>query len=113
MALSLTPTLTTTADGRAFDTLAWERPKNPMLEPEDCLTCWSLSINVPISVHSFLRVEIALAYRDELTQQKGYIHGGIVGMIADTACGYAAYSLMPAHSSPIKLANTPDTREPA
>jgi uncharacterized protein (TIGR00369 family) len=41
-------------------------------------------------------VEIALPYRDDLTQQKGYVHGGIVGMIADSAAGYAAYSLMPA-----------------
>jgi len=43
--------------------------------------------------------EIALPYRDDLTQQKGYVHGGVIGMIADTACGYAAYSLMPAGSS--------------
>jgi uncharacterized protein (TIGR00369 family) len=43
--------------------------------------------------------EIALPYRAELTQQKGYVHGGILGMIADSACGYAAYSLMPASSS--------------
>ncbi|MDA1116602.1 MAG: PaaI family thioesterase [Proteobacteria bacterium] len=43
--------------------------------------------------------EIALAYRDDLTQQKGFVHGGILGMIADSACGYAAYSLMPATSS--------------
>jgi uncharacterized protein (TIGR00369 family) len=45
------------------------------------------------------RVEVALPWRDDLTQQKGYIHGGIIGMIADSACGYAAYSLMPAGSS--------------
>lgn len=45
------------------------------------------------------QVEIALPYRDDLTQQKGFIHGGIIGMIADTACGYAAYSLMPADCS--------------
>jgi uncharacterized protein (TIGR00369 family) len=45
------------------------------------------------------RVEIALPYRDELTQQKGFVHGGIIGMIADTACGYAAFSLMPAGGS--------------
>ena len=45
------------------------------------------------------RVEVALAYRDDLTQQKGFIHGGIIGMIADTACGYAAFSLMPADCS--------------
>jgi uncharacterized protein (TIGR00369 family) len=44
-------------------------------------------------------VEIALPYRDDLTQQKGYVHGGILGMIADTACGYAAFSLMPAEGS--------------
>jgi len=44
-------------------------------------------------------VEIALPFRDDLTQQKGFIHGGIIGMIADTACGYAAFSLMPAECS--------------
>ncbi len=43
--------------------------------------------------------EIRLAYRPALTQQKGFVHGGILGMIADSACGYAAYSLMPATSS--------------
>ena len=45
------------------------------------------------------RVEVALPWRDDLTQQKGFIHGGIIGMIADTACGYAAFSLMPADCS--------------
>jgi uncharacterized protein (TIGR00369 family) len=45
------------------------------------------------------RVEVDLPFRDELTQQKGYVHGGIIGMIADSACGYAAYSLMPASAS--------------
>ena len=38
--------------------------------------------------------EIELPYREDITQQHGFIHGGIVGMIADSACGYAAYSLM-------------------
>ena len=44
-------------------------------------------------------VEIALPYRDDITQQKGYVHGGVLGMIADTACGYSAFSLMPAGCS--------------
>lgn len=44
-------------------------------------------------------VEIELAYREDLTQQHGFIHGGIVGMIADSASGYAAFSLMPADAS--------------
>ena len=43
--------------------------------------------------------EVALPWREDLTQQKGYVHGGIIGMIADTACGYCAFSLMPADSS--------------
>jgi len=45
------------------------------------------------------RVEIELPFREDLTQQKGYVHGGILGMIADSAAGYAAYSLMPASAS--------------
>jgi uncharacterized protein (TIGR00369 family) len=44
-------------------------------------------------------VEVALPFREDLTQQKGYVHGGILGMIADTACGYSAFSLMPAGCS--------------
>ena len=44
-------------------------------------------------------VEVALPWRADLTQQKGFVHGGILGMIADTACGYSAFSLMPADCS--------------
>jgi len=40
-------------------------------------------------------VEISLPYRADITQQHGYLHAGIVTTIADTASGYAAYSLMP------------------
>ncbi len=43
--------------------------------------------------------EIRLAHRRDLTQQHGYFHGGIVGTIADSAGGYAAFTLMPADSS--------------
>lgn len=45
------------------------------------------------------RVEIALRYRADLTQQHGYLHAGITGAIADSAGGYAGYSLFPAESS--------------
>jgi uncharacterized protein (TIGR00369 family) len=43
--------------------------------------------------------EIELPWREDITQQRGYVHGGIIGMIADNACGYAAFTLMPAHAS--------------
>jgi uncharacterized protein (TIGR00369 family) len=40
-------------------------------------------------------VEIVLPFQAAITQQHGFIHGGVIAMIADTACGYAALSLMP------------------
>jgi uncharacterized protein (TIGR00369 family) len=40
-------------------------------------------------------VAIGLPFREELTQQDGYLHAGVITTIADSACGYAAYSLMP------------------
>ena len=43
-------------------------------------------------------VEISLTYRTDLTQQHGYVHAGIITTIADSACGYAAYTLMPPNS---------------
>jgi uncharacterized protein (TIGR00369 family) len=45
------------------------------------------------------RCEIAAAHRGELTQQHGYFHGGVMASLADSAAGYAAYSLMPADAS--------------
>lgn len=43
--------------------------------------------------------EIQLPFKPELTQQHGYFHGGIIGTIADSAGGYAGFTLMPEHSS--------------
>jgi uncharacterized protein (TIGR00369 family) len=40
-------------------------------------------------------VEIQLPFRPDLTQQNGFLHAGIVTTIVDSACGYAAFSLMP------------------
>ena len=43
--------------------------------------------------------EIHVPFRMEMTQQHNYFHAGVSGAIADSACGYAAYTLMPANSS--------------
>ncbi len=40
-------------------------------------------------------VEIQLPFHQDLTQQNGFLHAGIVTTIVDSACGYAAFSLMP------------------
>ena len=48
-------------------------------------------------------VEITLPYRTDLAQQHGYLHAGIITTIADSACGYAAYSLMPPESEVLSV----------
>jgi uncharacterized protein (TIGR00369 family) len=40
-------------------------------------------------------VEIVLPFSDKVLQQHGFIHAGAVATIADSACGYAALSVMP------------------
>lgn len=40
-------------------------------------------------------VEIVLPFAAALVQQHGFIHAGVLATIADTACGYAALTLMP------------------
>ncbi len=40
-------------------------------------------------------VEIEMPFRDDLSQQHGFIHAGIITAILDSACGYAALTLMP------------------
>ena len=41
-------------------------------------------------------VEIRVPFRANLTQQHGFLHAGVVTSALDSACGYAAFSLMPA-----------------
>jgi len=48
-------------------------------------------------------VEVTLPYRADLTQQNGYLHAGMVTTIADSACGYAAFSLMPPKSQVLSV----------
>lgn len=40
-------------------------------------------------------VEIELPYSEALTQQHGFLHAGMISAALDSACGYAAFSLMP------------------
>ena len=39
-------------------------------------------------------VEIGVDFDEAFTQQHGYLHAGLVTAVVDTACGYAALSLM-------------------
>ncbi|HEX6188617.1 MAG TPA: PaaI family thioesterase [Pyrinomonadaceae bacterium] len=48
-------------------------------------------------------VEIELPFRADLTQQDGYLHAGVITTVADSAAGYAAYTLMPAGSRVLSI----------
>ena len=41
------------------------------------------------------RVVIGMAHRPELTQQHGFVHAGMLAAALDSACGFAAFTLMP------------------
>jgi len=46
---------------------------------------------------------IDFPYNQSLTQQNGFIHAGVVTTVVDSACGYAAYTLMPADSEVLTI----------
>jgi len=48
-------------------------------------------------------VDIEVAMRDDLVQQHGFLHAGVLASVADSACGYAALSLMPAGAAVLSI----------
>lgn len=48
-------------------------------------------------------VEIEMPFRPDLTQQHGFLHAGIISTALDSACGYAAYSVMPADAAVLTI----------
>ena len=53
------------------------------------------TIGAEVSAVRAGEVEIVLPFSDRVLQQHGFIHAGAVATIADTACGYAALTMMP------------------
>jgi uncharacterized protein (TIGR00369 family) len=82
----------------------------PSFEPLD--PAWETKVKDSFGRQAFMReigalvtkvepgvVEIELPFREGLTQQHGFFHGGVTSAIADSAGGYAAFSLFPPDSS--------------
>jgi uncharacterized protein (TIGR00369 family) len=80
-----------------------ENPSSSMLDPE-----WQRRVRDSFQRQGLMQhlgaeltavrpgeCEIRVPYREELTQQHGYFHAGVTASIADSASGYAAYSMMP------------------
>jgi uncharacterized protein (TIGR00369 family) len=58
-------------------------------------------------------VVIALPFRPELTQQHGFLHAGTVTAVVDSACGYAALSLMEPGAAVLSVEFKVNLLEPA
>ena len=56
-----------------------------------------IQATMPVIEHG--RTEIHLPHWTGVEQQHGFVHGGVVGMIADSAAGYAAMSVVPETAS--------------
>jgi uncharacterized protein (TIGR00369 family) len=48
-------------------------------------------------------VVVAMGHQDALTQQHGFLHAGMLAAALDSACGYAAFSLMPADAAVLTI----------
>ena len=48
-------------------------------------------------------VDIHLDWAQGLTQQHGFLHAGVVSTGLDSACGYAAFTLMPAEAAVLTI----------
>jgi uncharacterized protein (TIGR00369 family) len=48
-------------------------------------------------------VVLELPFTESLTQQHGFLHAGAVSAVVDSACGYAALSLMPADAGVLSI----------
>ncbi len=56
-----------------------------------------IQASMPVIGHG--HTEIHLPHWPGVEQQHGFVHGGVVGMIADSAAGYAAMTMVPASAS--------------
>ena len=59
------------------------------------------------------QVTIEWPYSLSLTQQNGFLHAGVVAAVADSACGYAALTLMPADAGVLSVEFKVNLMKPA
>jgi len=59
------------------------------------------------------RVELAIPYDARFTQQHGFLHAGAVAAVLDSACGYAAFSVMPPEAAVLTVSYAINLLAPA
>lgn len=61
------------------------------------------TINAELTLVTPGIVEIEMPFSPALTQQHGFLHAGVIATALDSACGYAAYSLMPPNAAVLTI----------
>ncbi len=61
------------------------------------------TLRVTLEALSPGEVRLQIPYQPTLTQQHGFLHAGIVSTVLDSACGYAAFSLMPEEAAVLSI----------
>jgi len=83
--------------------MAQFEPKNPDYDARvrDSFNRQNVMHTLGISIADLApgHIVLEMAHRAEFTQQHGFVHAGIVSTALDSACGYAAFSLMPAEAA--------------
>ncbi len=59
------------------------------------------------------KVRMSLGHDDRFTQQHGFLHAGAVASVLDTACGFAAFSVMPPEAAVLTATYTINLMAPA
>ena len=71
------------------------------------------TLGVEVTSVELGKVEMALRHDDRFTQQHGFLHAGAVASVLDTACGYAAFSVMPPDAAVLTASYTINLLAPA
>ena len=71
------------------------------------------TLGVEVTAAERGKVWMSLGHDERFTQQHGFLHAGAVASVLDTACGSAAYSVMPPESAVLTATYTVNLLAPA
>ena len=71
------------------------------------------TLGVRLSAVDRGRVELVMDHDDRFTQQHGFVHAGAISAVLDSACGYAAFSVMPPDAAVLTATYTINLLAPA
>jgi uncharacterized protein (TIGR00369 family) len=71
------------------------------------------TLGVRLAVIERGRIELIVDHDDRFTQQHGFLHAGAIAAVLDTACGYAAFSVMPPEAAVLTSTYTINLMSPA